>query len=98
MYVLNNTYKTLHLLAPTRDMFLMWHRTVEKLYTIRLGLIDGNLDHNELRETLWEKQYWKAADTGKDQSLNLDEVKSMCVRLNIDFPKEEVERLFKVCH
>ncbi|KAJ7743178.1 1-phosphatidylinositol-4,5-bisphosphate phosphodiesterase 1 [Mycena metata] len=95
VYVLNNTYKTLHLLAPTRDMFLMWHRTVEKLYTIRLGLIDGNLDHNELRETLWEKQYWKAADTGKDQSLNLDEVKSMCVRLNIDFPKEEVERLFK---
>ncbi|KAJ7026291.1 1-phosphatidylinositol-4,5-bisphosphate phosphodiesterase 1 [Mycena alexandri] len=95
VYVLNSTYKTLHLLAPTRDMFLMWHRTVEKLYTIRLGLIDGNLDHNEVRETIWEKQYWKGADTGKDQSLNLDEVKSMCVRLNIDFPKEEVERLFK---
>ncbi|KAJ7180437.1 1-phosphatidylinositol-4,5-bisphosphate phosphodiesterase 1 [Mycena filopes] len=94
VYVLNSTYKTLHLLAPTRDVCQIWQTTLHKLHTIRLGLIDGNLDHNEIRESIWQKQYFKGADTGKDQSLNLDEVRSMCLRLNIDLPKDELERLF----
>jgi phosphatidylinositol phospholipase C delta len=55
-----------------------------------------DLDNNKLRQTVWERQYWKGADKEGDQLLNLDEVKSMCVRLNINFPKGELERLFKV--
>ncbi|KAJ6504821.1 1-phosphatidylinositol-4,5-bisphosphate phosphodiesterase 1 [Mycena vitilis] len=94
VYVLHSTYKTLHLLAPTRDVFLLWESTIRKLYSIRLGLMH-DLDNNKMRQTIWEKQYWKGADKSGDQSLNLDEVKSLCVRLNIDFPKGELERLFK---
>ncbi|KAJ6581272.1 PLC-like phosphodiesterase [Mycena capillaripes] len=94
VYVLQSTYKTLHILAPTRDVFLLWESSIRKLYSIRLGLMH-NLDNNKLRETVWERQYWKGADKGGDQSLNLDEVNSMCARLNVNFAKGELERLFK---
>ncbi|KAF8196666.1 PLC-like phosphodiesterase [Mycena galopus ATCC 62051] len=94
VYVLHATYKTLHVLAPTKDVKNMWETSLRKLYSIRSGLMH-DLDNRELRQSVWEKQYWKGADTGGHNSLNLDEVKSVCVRLNIDFPKGELERLFK---
>ncbi|KAJ7132050.1 PLC-like phosphodiesterase [Mycena epipterygia] len=94
VYVLNSTYKTLHILAPTQDIFLLWESTVRKLYAIRLGLMHS-LENTEMRQTVWERQYWKGADTGGDQSLTLGEVKAMCLRLNMNFPKGELERLFQ---
>ncbi|KAJ7257872.1 PLC-like phosphodiesterase [Mycena haematopus] len=94
VYVLHSTYKTLHILAPTRDVKNLWETNLRKLYTIRLGLMH-DLDNHELRQTVWEKQYWKGANKAARQSLNLDDIKSLCVRLNIDFPKGELERLFK---
>ncbi|KAF7356799.1 Phosphoinositide phospholipase C [Mycena venus] len=94
VYVLHSTYNTLHLLAPTRDVRDLWETSVRKLYSIRLGLMH-DLDNPDIRRTVWERQYWKLADKGGDQSLNLDEVKSLCIRLNIDFPKGEIDRLFK---
>ncbi|KAF7370798.1 Phosphoinositide phospholipase C [Mycena sanguinolenta] len=93
VYVLHNTYRTLHLLAPTCDLKTLWENNLRKLYSIRLGLMH-DLDNHELRQTVWERQYWKGAAKGR-QSLNLDDVKSICLRLNIDFPKGELERLFK---
>ncbi|KAJ6625016.1 PLC-like phosphodiesterase [Mycena sp. CBHHK59/15] len=93
VYVLDSTYKTLHILAPTRDVFLLWESTVRKLYAIRLGLMRG-FDKMEMRQTIWERQYWKGADKGGDQTLSFDEVKALCVRLNVSFPKGELERLF----
>ncbi|KAJ7126621.1 PLC-like phosphodiesterase [Mycena crocata] len=94
VYVLNSTYKTLHLLAPTRDVFVLWESTIRKLYTIRVGLMHS-LDNTEMRQAVWERQYWKSADKSGDKALSLDEVKSMCVRLNITFPRGDLERLFK---
>ncbi|KAJ7695157.1 PLC-like phosphodiesterase [Mycena rosella] len=94
VYVLNSTYRTLHILAPTQDVFHLWESTIRKLYTIRVGLM-RSLDNTEIRRTLWERQYWKGADKGGDQALSLDEVKGLGVRLNISFPKGEIERLFK---
>ncbi|KAJ6485955.1 1-phosphatidylinositol-4,5-bisphosphate phosphodiesterase 1 [Mycena sanguinolenta] len=93
VYVLHSTYKTLHLLAPTRDVRDLFESSLRKLYSIRLGLMH-DLDNYELRQTIWERQYWKGAAKGR-QSLNLDDVKTICLRLNIDFPKGELERLFK---
>lgn len=94
MYVLHSTYRTLHILAPTKDVKDMWESSLRKLYSIRLGLMQ-DLDNHELRRTVWEAQYWKGSDTGGDRSLNLDELEAMCIRLNIDFPKGELEKLFK---
>ncbi|KAK7030785.1 phosphoinositide phospholipase C [Favolaschia claudopus] len=93
VYVLHNTYRTLHLLAPTKEVKELWESSLRKLYSIRLGLM-RDLDNHELRQTIWEKQYWKSADQNSDYTLSLDEVKVLSHRLNIDFPKGELERLF----
>ncbi|KAJ6591818.1 PLC-like phosphodiesterase [Mycena vulgaris] len=94
VYVLSSTYKTLHILAPTQDIRNILESTIRKLYAIRLGLMQS-FDNTEMRQTVWERQYWKGADKGGDQALSLDEVKGLCVRLNVNFPKGELERLFK---
>ncbi|KAJ7460554.1 1-phosphatidylinositol-4,5-bisphosphate phosphodiesterase 1 [Mycena latifolia] len=94
VYVLNSTYKTLHILAPTQDVFHLWESTIRKLYAIRLGLMQS-LENTDLRQTVWERQYWKSADKGGDQALSLDEIQSMCLRLSVNFSKGELERLFK---
>ncbi|KAJ7074909.1 1-phosphatidylinositol-4,5-bisphosphate phosphodiesterase 1 [Mycena belliarum] len=93
VYVLNSNYKTLHILAPTKDVFDLWETTIRKLYAIRLGLMH-NLDNVEIRQTVWERQYWKSADKGGDQSLNLDEIQAMCVRLSVNYPPGELKDLF----
>ncbi|KAJ7746945.1 PLC-like phosphodiesterase [Mycena maculata] len=93
IYVLNSTYKTLHILSPTKDIANLWQSTLRKLYAIRVGLMHS-LDNAEMRETVWERQYWKGADKRGDKTLNLDEVKSMCARLNVNFSKGELEQMF----
>jgi len=54
----------------------------------------GNI---ELRESLWEKQYWKGSEGGKEQKLVFDEVEKLCRGLNINSSREDLERLFSVC-
>ncbi|KAJ7462363.1 PLC-like phosphodiesterase [Mycena galericulata] len=90
IYVLNDNYKTLHVYAPTRDVSDLWQSTIRKLFAVRLGLINS-LDNTEMRETIWERQFWKGADKG---GLSLPEVQSMCARLAVNLPKGELEQLF----
>jgi hypothetical protein len=52
--------------------------------------------HMQLRQTVWERQYWKGADRNGDRVLSFNELKDLCVRLNVHFPKGELERMFKV--
>ncbi|KAJ7224502.1 PLC-like phosphodiesterase [Mycena pura] len=94
VYVLNSTYKTLHIIAPTRDILLLWESTVQRLYSIRLGLMHSS-DNSQIRQTVWEMQYWKGADKGGDKSLSFDELRSMCVRLNVSLTTDRLEQLFK---
>lgn len=94
VYVLDGRYKTLHLLAPTRDVFQMWDLTLRRLYAIRQKLMTG-LGHSEVRQAVWEKQFWKG-DSGTDQRLEFEEVERMCRRLNINPSSEDLLRRFKV--
>ncbi|KAJ3506827.1 hypothetical protein NLJ89_g6652 [Agrocybe chaxingu] len=94
IYVLSNSYKTLHLIAATRDVFRLWDRTLRQLHAVRQQLMKG-LGNGEMREKLWEKQYWKGADEEADQKLSLEEVEKLCRRLNVMSSKEDLERLFK---
>jgi phosphatidylinositol phospholipase C, delta len=76
----------------------MWDGISRKLYGIRQGLMSG-LGNIEMREAVWEKQYFKGADGDgeeKDQKLEVEEVEKLCKRLNIKSSKEELLRLFKV--
>lgn len=95
VYVIEGTYKTLHMLATTQDLFKMWDSCLRRLYAIRQGLMSG-LGNLEMRQTIWEMQYWKAADRSGDKKLNFDEAQKLCLRLNVNSPKGELQRLFKV--
>ncbi|KAF8153385.1 1-phosphatidylinositol-4,5-bisphosphate phosphodiesterase 1 [Crassisporium funariophilum] len=94
IYILDGTYKTLHIVADTRDVFHLWDTSLRKLYAIRQGLMTG-LGNVDLRQSVWEKQYWKGADEEGDQVLDFDDVERLCKRLNVNQTSAELERLFK---
>jgi len=54
------------------------------------------LGNVELRQAVWERQYWKGADVEGDQKLDFDNVERLCKRLNVNSPTGELTRLFKV--
>ena len=95
IYVLDGAWKTLHLVAPTKDIFRLWDKTLREQHAIRQELMRG-LGNLEMRETLWEKHYWKGADEGGDQKLTFDEVEKLCRGLNIKSSREDLGRLFTV--
>ncbi|KAI0786941.1 PLC-like phosphodiesterase [Abortiporus biennis] len=94
IYVLDGGYKTLHLIAATKDIFQMWDGTLRKLHEIRQKLMSG-LDNAEMRQAVWEKQFWKGADEESDQKLDFDDVERMCRRLNINPSRDDLLRRFK---
>ena len=95
MYVLDGSYKTLHLISATRDIFQMWDLAIRRLYDIRKQLMSG-LGHGALRQVVWEKQFWKSADEEQDEKLEFDDIERMCRRLNINPSREDLLRRFKV--
>lgn len=97
IYILDGNYKTLNLIAPDRETFQMWDRTLRDLYNIRKELMRG-LGNWEMRQAIWEKQYWKAADEEPDHKLSFSEIESLCRKLNINSSREDLLRLFMVCH
>lgn len=87
-------YKTLHLVALSKDVFQMWDITLRKMYSIRKQLMNG-LGNIEMRQAIWEKQYWKSADNESDQKLDFEDVEKMCHRLNINPSRDDMLRRFK---
>ncbi|EKM79830.1 hypothetical protein AGABI1DRAFT_72480 [Agaricus bisporus var. burnettii JB137-S8] len=94
IYVVDGTYKTLHMVADTRDTFKLWEVAVMKLHAIRQGLATdlGNLD---LRQTVWERQYWKGADKEGDHKLDFKDVKALTKRLNISLTSSQLKQMFQ---
>lgn len=95
IYILDGDYKTLHLIASTKDVYNMWNTTLRKLHGVRQELMSG-IGHVEMRQAIWEKHYWKGADLEHDQKLEYDEVERLCKRLNINTSPDDLQRLFKV--
>lgn len=95
IYILDGRWKTLHLIAATKDQFKMWDTTLRELHAIRQELMHG-LGNIEIRQALWEKRYWKGAHEENDQKLSFDEVEKLCRGLNINSSREDLERLFMV--
>jgi phosphatidylinositol phospholipase C delta len=95
IYIVDGTYKTLHLVAETRDVFQQWSLALQKLYAIRQGLMSG-LGNFETRQSVWERQYWKGADEEGDQVLDFEDVERLCKRLNVSKTTVELKKLFTV--
>ncbi|TDL27827.1 PLC-like phosphodiesterase [Rickenella mellea] len=94
IYILDGSYKTLHLIATSTDVFRMWDSTLRALFAVRQQLMSG-LGHGEQRQAVWEKRYWKGADEGGDEKLTFAEVECMCKRLNVNFSAEEMKSRFE---
>ncbi len=56
----------------------------------------SGLGHGEMRQAVWEKQFWKAADEEDDSQLDFDDLEKLCRRLNINPSRDELLRRFKV--
>ncbi|KAH9924976.1 PLC-like phosphodiesterase [Epithele typhae] len=94
IYTLDGGYKTLHLVAATRDIFAAWDSTLRRLYAIRQELMRGT-GGADISNAVWEKQFWKGADTEQDQKLEFDNVEKLCRRLSINPSREDLMRRFK---
>ncbi|KAG8888563.1 Phospholipase C [Tulasnella sp. 332] len=94
IYLCDGKYKTLHVVALSVDVFHMWNTTLRKLHSLRRELMSG-LGNMERRQLVWEKQYWKAADTSEDSRLDFGEVEKMCTRLNIYSPRSDLWAKFE---
>ncbi|KAF5325342.1 hypothetical protein D9619_010084 [Psilocybe cf. subviscida] len=94
IYILDGHYKTLHLVAPDNVTFQMWDHSVRALHAIRQDLMRG-IGNGEMREALWERHYWKAADEEPDHRLTFSEIEGLCRKLNINSSHDELLRLFK---
>lgn len=94
IYILDGQYKTLHLIASSKDAFQLWDITLRKLHAIRQQLMTG-LGNEEMRHAVWLRQCWKSSDQQYDQKLVFEEVERLCRRLNINSSKEDLLRLFK---
>ncbi|KAI0332162.1 1-phosphatidylinositol-4,5-bisphosphate phosphodiesterase 1 [Cubamyces sp. BRFM 1775] len=94
VYVLDGGYKTLHLIAATREIFQLWDVTLHRLYAIRQQLMNG-LGSPDMRQAVWEKQLWKGSDDEQDQRLDFDDVERLCRRLNINPSREDLLRRFQ---
>jgi phosphatidylinositol phospholipase C delta len=81
--------------AETKDIFQLWSTALQKLYTIRQGLMSG-LGNVEMRQSVWERQYWKGADEEGDQVLDFNDVERLCKRLNVNITTTDLTKLFKV--
>ena len=93
--MLDGSYKTLHLISATRDVFQMWETTIRRLYSMRQQLMNG-LGHTAMRQAIWERQFWKGADEERDQKLEFEDVERMCRRLNINPSRDDLIRRFTV--
>ncbi|KAG6330246.1 hypothetical protein ID866_8842, partial [Astraeus odoratus] len=94
IYILDGQYKTLHLIASTKDTFQLWDITLRRVYAIRQELMSG-LGNGEVRHAVWVRQCWKSSDHHDDQKLSFEEVERLCRRLNINSTPEDLMRLFK---
>jgi phosphatidylinositol phospholipase C delta len=95
VYKIDGRYKTLHLVAATKDIFQMWDTNLRKLFQIRQELMNG-LGNVEMREILWEKQYWNGEGTENGQKLDFGCAEKLCKRLSVGASQEELHRLFAV--
>ncbi|CAG8782855.1 14743_t:CDS:2, partial [Racocetra persica] len=94
IYVDFGNYKTLHLVAPTLELFNLWVNNLEKLYLHRRNII-GGLGHLRKRQHLLLEQQWKQSDNDGNSRLDFDDVTKLCRRLNINMPKSLRKTKFK---
>lgn len=89
IYIVDSTYKTMHLLAPTKDVMDMWTSALHRLHAVQTELMSG-LSQGEMLEAVWERHYWNG------RGFHFEDVEKLCRRLNVNQGEAELRRLFQV--
>ncbi|KAJ7206515.1 1-phosphatidylinositol-4,5-bisphosphate phosphodiesterase 1 [Mycena pura] len=88
IYIVDSTYKTMHLLAPTKDVMDMWTSALHRLHAVQTELMSG-LSQGEMLEAVWERHYWNG------RGFHFEDVEKLCRRLNVSQGEAELRRLFQ---
>jgi phosphatidylinositol phospholipase C, delta len=86
----DGTEKTLDLIAPSPDIFKLWHDGIKSLIT---KLQEQRKNYSI--DSLFLKSLWDRADADHSGSLNCKEVVSLVQSINVNLPADEVRKLFK---
>ncbi|KAJ7178183.1 1-phosphatidylinositol-4,5-bisphosphate phosphodiesterase 1 [Mycena filopes] len=87
-YMVDGKYKTMHLLAPTKEIMDMWTTALRRLFAAQTELLSG-LSHGEMLEAVWERRYWNG------RGFTFDDVEKLCQRLNATLLEDELRRMFE---
>jgi hypothetical protein len=82
-------YKTMHLLAPTKEVMDTWTTALRRLYAVQTDLM-GGLSQGEMLEAVWERHYWNG------RGFTFEDIEKLCKRLNVSKTEDELRRLFQV--
>ncbi|KAJ8085019.1 hypothetical protein AAF712_013326 [Marasmius tenuissimus] len=99
-----STFKSLHLLCPSVEIFRAWEQTLREMADVRAKLTDGlgfgmgglnaNREMEGMRREMWERREFIGADTTPDSRLSFAEITKMCWKLNVRMNEGELKRLF----
>ncbi|KAK7042572.1 phosphoinositide phospholipase C [Favolaschia claudopus] len=87
IYIVNSMYKTMHLLADSKEILDSWTTALRRLYAAQTDLMSG-LRQGEIVEAVWERHFWNG------RGFTYEDVEKLCKRLNVSVTDEELQRLF----
>ena len=81
---------TLNLIAPSPDIFKLWHDGLKALVT---KLQEQRQNYS--LDSLFLKSLWDRADTDHSGTLNAKEIIGLVASINVNLPNDQVKNLFK---
>jgi phosphatidylinositol phospholipase C, delta len=95
IYTLEDSYKTLNVIAPTAELLSKWFDTLTQIRQLRVDFMGGILHSgSSIGNELWERHHFAGADVSKDDLLSYREVKALCWRLNFGGTEAELRKRF----
>ncbi|KAK6523936.1 Phospholipase C [Arthrobotrys megalospora] len=98
-HIENGRLRTLHLVAPTKELFQLWTQTLEALLNYRTALMAGIATQGDkVLGTHWKReissQTTSATSDKKDEKLSFEEVDRLCRRLQVNCSKQYLRARF----
>ncbi|EGX52559.1 hypothetical protein AOL_s00007g547 [Orbilia oligospora ATCC 24927] len=98
-HIENGRLRTLHLVAPTKELFQLWTQTLEALLNYRTALMAGIATQGDkVLGTHWKREISSQSNSvttdRKDEKLSFEEVDRLCRRLQVNCSKQYLRARF----
>ncbi|KAJ6256588.1 1-phosphatidylinositol 4,5-bisphosphate phosphodiesterase [Drechslerella dactyloides] len=96
-HIENGRLRTLHLVAPTKELFQLWTETLEALLTYRTELMAGIATQGDkVLGNHWKLEISSQADRTNDieERLSFEEVERLCRRLQVNCSRQYLRARF----